>query len=109
MPLALPFLATHPGLVLPLHVTFGDMDAHTRILVYGLAFGPFVLLLAVTYVQLRRTRREEGRAGAGWYDVAAVEEDDDHDAAVTLPATKLWAPGVAGDDEEHHDPRHHGG
>lgn len=47
------------ALLLPWHIAFGDMDAHTRLLVYGLGCGPFFLLVLVTFVHRRRTAREE--------------------------------------------------
>lgn len=44
----------------PWHIAFGNMDTHTRVLSYSLAFGPFFLLLAVTFWHRRLVAREEG-------------------------------------------------
>ena len=38
----------------PLHLSFADLDTHTRVLTFVLALGPVLLLALVTWVQLRR-------------------------------------------------------
>ena len=43
----------------PLHLSFADLDTHTRVLMYVLAIGPVLLLALVTWVQLHRVGDEE--------------------------------------------------
>lgn len=50
------------GLLPPLHLAFGGMDTHTRLLVYARGFGPFFLLLLVTFVHARRASRNRDDA-----------------------------------------------
>lgn len=45
--------------MVPLHLSFADLDTHTQVLMYVLALGPVLLLALVTWVQLRRVGDEE--------------------------------------------------
>lgn len=45
--------------MVPLHLSFADLDTHTRVLMYVLALGPVLLLALVTWVQLHRVADEE--------------------------------------------------
>lgn len=58
----------------PWHIAFGNMDPHTRILLYSLAFGPFFLLLAVTFWHRHLVAREQGAVEGGHMQPPPVEE-----------------------------------
>jgi hypothetical protein len=42
----------------PMHISVGSMDGHTRLLFYGLCFGPLLIFAVAAYRQQKRIRRE---------------------------------------------------
>ena len=60
-------------LVVPAHM--GDLHAYEQLLVWLLAFGPFVVLFAVVYVVRRRDLAEdEGESGTAEEPAGRAEE-----------------------------------
>ena len=79
-------MQTEPALA-SLHIAFGNLDTHTRVLVSILEFGPFLLLLLVMFVHARRVAR----------DRAAERREGPHVEAFEEPTLGTWLPKRSGD------------